>query len=387
MGRCIHDSKTDGPVASCKLGMYGGSPAIGVCKRSCSAYNSGMRGVGDLVAKATSAVGIKPCSGCKQRQEWLNEKLPFGKSVNTTATVVAFMRTAEATIRSVVKNPFKMDGYTSVMAAAKEPGNIIVWGGNWPRGTPDTFKANALFIENGLINQSAGFYLDRTGYAADSQIRKERLWETVVEEHDKRRLAAAVKGWGWELGQSCDPSGPIIVALQRRLDTGCYRFFPKNPVKQDPVAGLLEYCSKYLPKDRKVLIRPHPRYKPEWENKRREYVANYFQPNWEVNLDGGIYPLLLTASALVTVNSTVASEALALNLPIATLGESVWTGSGATLECAQEPDKLAVVLEHKPDMERRMSMQSAILRRQVPYGNGAAFAQHPAYLDWVNNLQ
>ena len=38
-----------------------------------------MRGLGDLVAKATSALGIKPKPGCgcKQRQERLNKMVPF----------------------------------------------------------------------------------------------------------------------------------------------------------------------------------------------------------------------------------------------------------------------------------------------------------------------
>ena len=35
------------------------------------------RGLGDTVAKVTSAVGIKPCGGCKARQKWLNEKIPY----------------------------------------------------------------------------------------------------------------------------------------------------------------------------------------------------------------------------------------------------------------------------------------------------------------------
>jgi len=35
------------------------------------------RGLGDVVAKATSAIGIKPCGGCKQRQAWLNKVWPF----------------------------------------------------------------------------------------------------------------------------------------------------------------------------------------------------------------------------------------------------------------------------------------------------------------------
>lgn len=36
-----------------------------------------VRGVGDLVSKATSAIGIKPCDDCKKRQAWLNRLFPF----------------------------------------------------------------------------------------------------------------------------------------------------------------------------------------------------------------------------------------------------------------------------------------------------------------------
>lgn len=36
-----------------------------------------MRGLGDVVAAVTSAVGIKTCGGCKKRQEALNRLVPF----------------------------------------------------------------------------------------------------------------------------------------------------------------------------------------------------------------------------------------------------------------------------------------------------------------------
>ena len=38
------------------------------------------RGLGDVVAAATNAVGIKPCGGCKARQEALNKAVPFKPS-------------------------------------------------------------------------------------------------------------------------------------------------------------------------------------------------------------------------------------------------------------------------------------------------------------------
>lgn len=36
-----------------------------------------VEGLGDVVAKVASAVGIKPCKGCKRRQAWLNKVISF----------------------------------------------------------------------------------------------------------------------------------------------------------------------------------------------------------------------------------------------------------------------------------------------------------------------
>lgn len=47
------------------------------------------RGVGDLIAKATSAIGIKPCGGCKQRQSALNRFLPFAIRDDETPVFVS----------------------------------------------------------------------------------------------------------------------------------------------------------------------------------------------------------------------------------------------------------------------------------------------------------
>jgi hypothetical protein len=34
-------------------------------------------GLGDTIAKITKAVGVQPCSGCKERQEKLNKWFPY----------------------------------------------------------------------------------------------------------------------------------------------------------------------------------------------------------------------------------------------------------------------------------------------------------------------
>lgn len=39
-----------------------------------------MRGLGDAVARFTTFFGVKPCAGCKRRQERLNTLFPFARS-------------------------------------------------------------------------------------------------------------------------------------------------------------------------------------------------------------------------------------------------------------------------------------------------------------------
>ena len=42
------------------------------------------KGFGDTIAKMTKAIGIKPCGGCKKRQEWLNKKIPYKDSLDSS---------------------------------------------------------------------------------------------------------------------------------------------------------------------------------------------------------------------------------------------------------------------------------------------------------------
>ena len=35
------------------------------------------RGLGDTIAKVTTAIGIKPCGGCAKRRRILNERFPY----------------------------------------------------------------------------------------------------------------------------------------------------------------------------------------------------------------------------------------------------------------------------------------------------------------------
>lgn len=62
---------TNPPVYELPANTAQASPAVAPAPR--------LRGLGDVVAKVTTAIGIRPCGGCKKRQEQLNKAVPFGK--------------------------------------------------------------------------------------------------------------------------------------------------------------------------------------------------------------------------------------------------------------------------------------------------------------------
>ena len=42
-----------------------------------------IKGAGDFVASLTTLMGIKPCAMCKQRQQWLNQNVPWPYKITT----------------------------------------------------------------------------------------------------------------------------------------------------------------------------------------------------------------------------------------------------------------------------------------------------------------
>ena len=50
-------------------------PSPGVCS-VCPKYAGPVRGLGDVVATVTKAVGMRPCGGCGKRRQALNRIVP-----------------------------------------------------------------------------------------------------------------------------------------------------------------------------------------------------------------------------------------------------------------------------------------------------------------------
>jgi len=52
---------------------------------------SGIRGVGDTIAKVTDILGIEQCDGCKERQDALNRLFPFKRPVKPNEEDIVFL--------------------------------------------------------------------------------------------------------------------------------------------------------------------------------------------------------------------------------------------------------------------------------------------------------
>lgn len=58
----------------------GGEVGKPCCQDKVMEADRRIRGLGDVIAAATTAVGIKPCGRCKRDQERLNRLVPFGRN-------------------------------------------------------------------------------------------------------------------------------------------------------------------------------------------------------------------------------------------------------------------------------------------------------------------
>jgi len=185
---------------------------------------------------------------------------------------------------------------------------------------------------------------------------------------------------------TADPDGPILVALQTNNDAPMRHHFPAargTKGRECRKLKMLELCREYLPYDREVIIRPHP--------KERSLPKDFEMPdNWRVENNGPIYPLLPSISGLVAVNSTVATEAMGINIPIATLGNGSFDNTGATLDCSKDPSLIAGVLSAEIDREARTRYLCEIFRNhQAPRkkANVADFLNRSTSIaTWMDNL-
>jgi len=206
----------------------------------------------------------------------------------------------------------------------------------------------------------AGVFVDHRGFFSQSNLCQRKTW-TGSYWCNPEFIAKRDFGWNAFSGES--PHGPVLVALQCRTDCNVKMEFPAAKDAADKIVAALELLERYLPRGKRILIRPHPRERTRFE------TGGIWRDDWQMDDSSSFSERLPACSALVTINSTCASEAALLGVPTATLGTGAFTGSGVTLECALDPSKLATLFSFQPDLHRCRAYCSAILGRHfLPYG-------------------
>ncbi len=245
--------------------------------------------------------------------------------------------------------------------------NVITWNCRMPHSWLSSKGKNVLFIENSLLCQRSGIFIDARGFFSNSNIHHDQSW--LGENAEWPEADAFIRRhFKWEPFSQGNKDGPILVCLQYGPDCNLQQEFPLGKGASDKVKATLELLAMHLPTKRRVIIRPHPRFLASWHEREAQYHAECWRSTWEMSIGGDVYKLLPQCSALVSVNSTIVSEALSLGLPVATLGSGVFSNSGVTLECAKHPSRLRDLQTFAPDQSLCRQYVSTILRHHhLPY--------------------
>ena len=277
------------------------------------------------------------------------------------------------------------DDYKS---AFRQTINIMTWGVKIPTWWYHKHQANVLFFENGLLCQSAGVWIDSRGWFSESNLCTQKHYDEPYTVTDYDTVKAIVKRhFDWELFQGGNPNGPIMYAVQSINDASCKYHFPARAQRtEDTILATLRLLNKHLP-DRPLIIRPHPRFRDQWQRSKAKYTT-LFRSGWKMDDSKNVYDTLKDCSAVVGVNSTVLTEALALGIPVGTLGESAYTGSNATLECARDPSKLGHLMDWVPNKEVILRYLCSLVHgHQLPFNCNADFiASNREFQAWLGRL-
>jgi len=260
----------------------------------------------------------------------------------------------------------------------REAQDLITWGVKWSSPQYKRGGRNVLFCENGQLNQKY-LYVDNVGYFSHSSIveHKEYFVEPNKSEVDNLK-SHILKLYGHKFGRfSFNPDGPILVPLQMNRDATMRHYFPGGKKNSDRVKAHIQYCIDNIPKGETVIIRCHPREKGFPEGIK---LPN----NFHIDNSGSIKDRLKECKAVVAVNSTVVTEALIYGLPVATLGNNIFTGANVTLNCANDPTRIKRILKYRPKIKDIKKYFCAVLRRQLPYNSPIEETlKNPSIQEWL----
>lgn len=289
---------------------------------------------------------------------------------------------ADAALRCGVKLAMATtsDGYMRIWGMHK---NMVTWGVHWRSDWHQRCEHKVLYIENALLHQKLGVYIDHMGYFGDSSIVQEPQPDpTPAEIAEMKTHCKQAFPWRWFEGG--DPEGPIMVVCQTHNDTSVrwHNFPDRNGLREGSITALLRLCAPL--RDHKVIVRPHPKAMEHFKDQSKKFD---WPGGWSVDSTKNVYETLRECSGLVTATSTLATEALSLGIPVACLGTAAWHGCGAVMECSGNPKRVAGVLDWKPDEDLIVKYLCAVMRHQLSYKASVEdILDNESFCKWIESI-
>lgn len=258
----------------------------------------------------------------------------------------------------------------------KSSPNVITWQCRMPHSWTSSVGNNVLHVENSLLAQRSGSFVDSRGFFSQSSLCQDKHWSRSFnvdcEDFASKHLRAKAFSGG-------DKNGPVLFALQCRNDCNINFEFPIAP-RGDRVEWVLDSIINMIPANTNLLIRPHPR-------ERSLFEKHPARDRFTWSMDGDMNSLLPKCSSVITVNSTTASEACLLGIPTAVLGTGAFTGSGAVFECHKDFTRLLQFLSDPvADIASQKRYCEAILGAHfLPY-KGTENASCSEFDRWLERL-
>lgn len=198
------------------------------------------------------------------------------------------------------------------------------------------------WCEMGFLPQRGHLYVDHLGINALSSIRL--LPNRDLTEREDRTLSDVLARFERitmrERGEILPDPPYLFVPLQSEIDTQITRFSPHCTTMH----GLVDRVLAAFPEWR-IVVKPHP-VQPS--------VSLPSSPRLILS-SAPTAALIAGADAVVGINSTVLTEAVAAGKRVAALGRGVFTGRDVVVECDRDPRVLPTVLTTAPDLWARRS--------------------------------
>ena len=226
--------------------------------------------------------------------------------------------------------------------------HVITWNCRMPHWWFEHHTSkNILYIENSLLNQRKGIFLDSEGFFSHSHLAKTPI-NTTIDDDDICRIQSNIETiLERNLLQHTPVHDDVLLILQNNDDSNIQYQFPLAKNHLNKIKFTLEIMNDFCA-NQSVDIRPHPRFLNKWNDYMRDDdFKKLIRSNWNIDVSKDVFSKLNQYKQIVGINSTLLSELLCFGCPISSLGTGYFTKHGVVNDCSKNLSNL--LTEFHPD--------------------------------------